>query len=77
MCGGDILLFRLETSLNLCEWYVMQLPGALSRPQARKSLKISTPKKFLIFQEMELSNSKIEKFPIFSQKKTFLIFPEM
>ena len=30
-----------------------------------------------MFQEMELSSPKIKKFVIFSQKKTFLIFPEM
>ena len=30
-----------------------------------------------MFQEMELSSPKIKKFVIFSQKKAFLIFPEM
>ena len=34
------------------------------------------PKKFLIFQEMGLSNSNIEKFLIFSQKKAFFTFGE-
>ena len=30
-----------------------------------------------MFQEMELSSPKIKKFVIFSQKKAFLIFPEI
>ena len=34
-------------------------------------------KKVLIFQEMELSSSKIKKFVIFSQKTAFLVFLEM
>ena len=33
-------------------------------------------KKFLIFREMELSNSKIKKIVIFSQKKAFLTFSQ-
>ena len=42
--------------------------------QARK-IKTNTPrKKSLIFKEMELSDSKIKKFVIFSQKKAFLYF---
>ena len=40
-------------------------------------IKKSTRKKFLTSQEMEHSNSKIKKFLILSQKKVFLIFPEM
>ena len=40
----------------------------------RSSSKI---KKFLVFQEMELSGSNIKRFLIFSQKKAFLIFREM
>ena len=42
-----------------------------------KTKKNPPPKKFLIFREMELSNSKIKIFIIFSQKKAFLIFLEM
>ena len=38
-------------------------------------LSSSKIKNFLIFQE--LSSSNIKKFLIFSQKKAFLIFPEM
>ena len=34
-------------------------------------------KKFLIFREMELSDSKIKKLRIVSQKKSFLKFLEM
>ena len=40
----------------------------------RPSCKI---KKFLIFQQMELSDSNIRKFFTFSQKKAFLIFQVM
>ena len=54
----------------------MQLPGALFSSSSK--IKKNLPRiKFLIFQEMELYNSKIKKFLIFSQKKAFLIFPEM
>ena len=35
--------------------------------QTQNMKKKITPKKFLIFQEMELSDSKIKKFLIFSQ----------
>ena len=47
--------------------------------QARKMKKMHPPpqKKILIFQEIEFSDSKIKKFLILSQKKAFLIFPEM
>ena len=48
----------------------MQLPGALST-QVQKT----TPKRFLTFQEMKISDFKIKRFPIFSQKKAFLTFP--
>ena len=41
------------------------------KPRLKKNKK-STPKKFLIFQEMELSS-----YLIFSQKKAFIIFLEM
>ena len=54
----------------------MQLPGALLDPSS-KNKKNPPRKKFLIFWEMELSDLKIEKFLIFSQKKAFLIFREM
>ena len=47
------------------------------QPKLEKIKKNPPRKKFLIFQEMELSNSKIKKFLIFSQKKTFPIFPKM
>ena len=39
--------------------------------QTTKIKKIYSEKKFLIFREMELSNSKIKTFFIFSQKKSF------
>ena len=45
--------------------------------QARKKQKKYPPrKKFLIFREMELSNSKTKNFLIFSQKKAFLILSQ-
>ena len=44
--------------------------------QDREKQKNPPRKKIVIFREMELSNSKIEKFLIFSRKKAFLIFPE-
>ena len=45
--------------------------------QARKNKTNPLGEKILIFREMEFSNSKIKEFLIFSQKKAFLIFPEM
>ena len=54
----------------------MQLPSALLDPSFK--IKKNPPrKKFLIFLEMELSDSKIKNFLIFSQKKAFLEFLEM
>ena len=44
--------------------------------QAQKNRKNPPRKKFLIFLEMELSNSNIKKILIFSQKKTFPIFSQ-
>ena len=44
--------------------------------QDEKLKKIPSRKKFLMFQEMELSGSNIKEFIIFYQKKVFLIFPE-
>ena len=46
----------------------MQLPSAFSRPSSKK-FKKSPSKKFLIFQEMELSGSKIKKVLIFQKIK--------
>ena len=46
---------------NIAVW----LPGA-----PPKNKKIRPPKKFLTYQEMKLSNSKIKKFLIFSQKRS-------
>ena len=43
------------------------------QPKPQKMKKIYPEKRFLIFQEMELSNSKIKNFLI--QNKGFLIFP--
>ena len=43
----------------------------------RPKLENPPRKKFLMFQEMELFDSKIKKILTFSQKKAFLIFPEM
>ena len=54
----------------------MQLPSTFLGPSS-KNKKNPPRKNFLIFQEMELSDSKIKKYLIFSQKKAFLIFPEM
>ena len=51
----------------------MQLPSALFRPNS-KNKKNHSKKKILIFQEMELPDSKISN--IFS-KESFLIFPEI
>ena len=44
--------------------------------QVPKNKKNPLRKKFLIFREMELSNSNINKFLIFSPKKAFLIFSQ-
>ena len=53
------------------------IPGnGTFQPKPEKNLKSSLRKKFLIFQKMELSNSKIKKFLIISQKKAFLIFSQ-
>ena len=52
----------------------MKLPGALFRPNS-KIKKKSIPKKIPYISGMELSESKIKKFLIFSQKKAFLIYP--
>ena len=46
------------------------------QPKPQKMKKIHSEKRFLIFQEMELSNSKIKKFLIFFKKKAFLIFSQ-
>ena len=46
------------------------------QPKPQKIKKIYREKKFLIFRERELSNSKIKKFLILSQKKAFLIFSQ-
>ena len=54
----------------------MQVPSALFSLNAKKWKKSTPQKKFLIFQEMGLSNSNIEKFLIFSQKKAFFKFGE-
>ena len=54
----------------------MQLSSALFSLSS-KNKKNPPLKKFLIFQEMELCSSNIKKNLIFSQKKAFLIFPEM
>ena len=42
--------------------------------QTRKNKKNPAPQKILMFQEMELSNSKIKKFLIFYQNKAFSYF---
>ena len=62
----------------------MELPSALLSTSLKKKNQNLTPKKFLIFQETELSSSKIKKFRIFqemelssSKIKKFLIFQEM
>ena len=72
---------------------IIKLPNAILSPSWKKNRKKYTPKKFLkfqgmvrssskikkflVFQEMELSGSNIKRFLIFSQKKAFLIFREM
>ena len=43
----------------------MELSGTLLNPYSKKNFKKSTPEIFLIFQEMELSSSKIKNFFIF------------
>ena len=61
----------------------MELPTTLLSPRSKKIKtqpeKISSYKIkiFLIFQEIELSGSKIKKSLTFSQKRAFLIFREM
>ena len=48
------------------------IPGnGTFQPKPEKNLKSPLRKKFLIFQKMELSNSKIKKFLIISPKKSF------
>ena len=48
------------------------IPGnGTFQPKPEKNLKSPLRKKFLIFQKMELSNSKIKKFLLISQKKSF------
>ena len=54
----------------------MGLLGPLFIPSSENK-KESTHQKFLTFQEMEFSSSNIKKILTFSQKKPFLIFPEM
>ena len=55
-------------------WHTTWRPSPPPVPSQEK--KISPKTKSLIFQEMELSNSKIKKFLIFSQEKAFLIFSQ-
>ena len=53
------------------------IPGNGTFQLKLKKNKKSLPrKKFLIFWEMELSNSKIKKFLIFCQKNTFHLFSQ-
>ena len=61
----------------------MQLSGAPFKSKPKKLKKIHPPppptplkKKFLYTGKMELSNTNIKKFLIFSEKKGFLIFRE-
>ena len=54
----------------------MELPSVLLDPSS-KTDKNPPRKIFCIFQEMELCDSKIKKFLIFSEKKAFLIFLDM
>ena len=51
-------------------------PVGLFNPSS-KNQKNPSRKKFLIFQEMELSSSNIKTILIFSRKKVFFIFPEI
>ena len=45
--------------------------------QAQENQKKFTRKKLFVFLVMELSSPNIKKILIFSQKKAFLIFPQM
>ena len=64
------------------EQCVIRLPGAILSQNLKKQKirKKPTPKEFLIFQEMELSSSKIKNFFIFTEMKLlahiFLLFQE-
>ena len=64
--------FQYHILMNWWQQYILGLPGALPRPSPKKQkiekIKKSPRKKFLLFQEMELSSSNI---------KTILIFPEI
>ena len=56
----------------LWEWkinYFLQLPGTLSGSKLKKQKNLP-PKKFLIFQEMELSSSIIREVLIFLKMRT-------
>ena len=70
------LLFRLTSSFLLGSSVVYYRATWRAFQPKLKKIKIH-PENFLRFPEMELSNSKIKKVLIFSQKKSFLIFPEM
>ena len=47
------------------------------KPKLKKKKTNPPQANFFMFQEMELSNSNIKKLIVFSQKKSFFIFPEM
>ena len=58
----------------------MQLSGSFFKPKLERKNKKNHSKKIITFSYISrnrISCSNIEKFPIFSQKKAFLIFPEM
>ena len=76
--GTKILIFQeTETLKKLLIFREMEpfspSPPPPTYPPPKKN---QPPKKFLIFQEMELFYSKIKRFRIFSQKKAFLIFSQ-
>ena len=52
----------------------MELPSIIPIPNPQKTKKKSTPKKSLIFPEMDLSSLNIKKNSYIFSKKAFLIF---
>ena len=49
----------------------MEPSGALSSPNPKNKKKSTLKKKFLLFREMELSNSNIKKIPYIFSKESF------
>ena len=77
---NNIYLQKRERKLLMISSVLWNYQAHLYSPSSKK-IKKSTPKEFLIFQEIELSSSKIKKFLLFykielfrSKTKKFLIY---